>query len=224
MNFTPFEISIVSVLINSTIAAVAISTLIYQRSHNARSLDFNFHPSFTVSEFDSKTNSTWTPKLCESADSLSKHFCADDHWFDISNDSSGPAFEFKCFIINSRESIGDINDKHFDTRIISREALVRNDLLQYKIPIDSIPFRHYNKAALETLFLVIEYKTISLRSIYRQVIALNIYPISESSQISDWKGAVEISTPQVVSFKQIKWYQNSKRLLIKDLRKLIEQN
>ena len=51
MKLTSETIQMIGILINSTIAIVAIATLIYQRIFNTKTLDYNLHPVFSINDF-----------------------------------------------------------------------------------------------------------------------------------------------------------------------------
>ena len=222
MDLTENEIQLIGILINSIIAAVAIGTLIYQIKFNTKTLDYNLHPIFQVIDFCPTITPFWTPKLCDSADPNSKHYCTDDHWFDIKNLSNGPAFEFQCYLIHTKEINRDLRISDFKKRVIKREAFVNRGNLQYKIPTDAIPFRFYNKASTDQLNIILEYKTANLSSKFRQIIALTYRPKLKQSQITDWKNAVEIMMPEVISLKKIQWWESDQTTLMNELLKIKE--
>lgn len=212
------EINLIGIIINSIIAVAAITTLIYQIIFNTKTLDYNLHPVFTINEFSPNNQKKWTPKLCEAAESSSKHYCTDDHWFNITNTDLGYAFKFSCFIIHKKEIIDDFSKTKFQTRIIKRDTLISNGTIQYKIPKDAIPFRFYNKSITDEIYIIIEYKTVNTKSKFRQIISLKCTPLNEKNQINDWKNAIKISFPEVVALKKISWWQNDKRKLISELK------
>lgn len=220
MELTENGIQLIGILINSIIAIAAIGTLIYQRMFNTKTLDYNLHPDFKVSDFCPQCTTFWTPKLCESSDPKSKHYCTDDHWFDITNHSKGPAFEFKCYLIHNKEINDDFKISNYKNRINKREALVYNGTIKYKIPLDTIPFKYYNKVSADALHVIIEYKTINLRSKFRQIINLSLTPERDISQITDWKNAIKISNPEVASLKKIQWWESDEKTLIRELKKI----
>ena len=217
MKLTSEKIQMIGILINSTIAIVAIATLIYQRIFNTKTLDYNLHPVFSINDFYPSCGDFWTPKLCEASDPNSKHYCTDDHWFNITNTSQGYAFEFSCYLIHKKEINEVLNPEKFKDRIVSREALIKNGKIQYKLPIDSIPFKYYNKSSTDQLFIIIEYKTVNTKSKFRQIFSLSITPKNENNQITDWKKAIKINFPEVVSLKKIYWWQNGIKLLHSEL-------
>lgn len=219
MKLTSNEVEMIGILINSVIAIGAIATLIYQRIYNTRTLDYNLHPVFSINDFCPECGDFWTPKLCEASDPNSKHYCADDHWFNVINVSQGYAFEFSCLLIHGKEISDDFKIEKFKDRIIKREAFIKNGRIQYKLPIDSIPFKYYNKSSTEDLFILIEYKTVNAKSKFRQIISLTITPKEEKNQITDWKKAIKINFPEVVSLKKINWWENDSKLLISELKK-----
>ncbi|MDH4474007.1 MAG: hypothetical protein QE487_15475 [Fluviicola sp.] len=217
------EVEEISLIINSVIAIAAIGTLVYQRIYNSKSLDYTFHPIFKLHDFCPHCTKFWTPKLCESSEPNSKHFCTDDHWFDITNISTGIAFEFSCYLIHKSEARKGFSSSEFKSRIKKREAFIKDGNIQYKIPKDSIPFKYYNKSSTDSLFAIIEYKTVSYGSRYLQIIELNCLPKIELNQITDWKGAIEVSKPNVVSLKKINLWNNSDKLLKSELAKIIQE-
>ena len=220
MDLTSDEIQLLGIIVNSIIASAAIGTLIYQRIFNTKTLDYNLHPVFQVTDFCPECTKYWTPKLCESANPRSKHFCTEDHWFNITNLSHGPAFQFKCYLIHNLEITSDYKIDKYTDRIIEREALVNKGTVQYKIPIDAIPFKFYNKSATDDFFIIIEYRTVNLKTKFRQVISLHYNPEANVSQINDWKNAISISLPEVCSLKKVKWWQSKSKTLVKELMKV----
>lgn len=219
MKITSNEIQMIGISINSIIAISAIATLIYQRIFNTKTLDYTLHPVFLIKDFCPECGTFWTPKLCEASEPNSKHYCTDDHWFNISNVSQGYAFEFSCLLIHGKEITDDFNIEKFKNRKIKREAFIKNGEIQYKLPIDAIPYKYYNKSSTEDLFIIIEYKTVNTKSKFRQIVSLTIAPKIEKNQISDWKEAIIISFPEVVSLKKINWWENGNKMLISELKK-----
>lgn len=217
---TETKIQLTGIIINSFIAIVAIATLIYQRIFNTKTLDYNLHPVFIITDFDPKSTKYWTPKLCEASDPSSKHYCTDDHWFNLTNSAPGYAFQFSCYLIHKKEISDKFDKSKFDTRVIKRETLVKNGNVQYKIPKDAIPFRFYNKSTTEELYIVVEYKTVNSKSKFRQVISLTCTPMEENNQITDWKNAIKINFPEVESLKKIYWWESEKKTLIKELKRI----
>ncbi len=220
---TPQETQFLGIIINSAIAVVAIATLIYQRRFNIRTLDYNLHPVFKVKIFGN-CRDQWTPMLCEAADPNSKHFCTDDHWFDIHNISTGYAFNFNCMLLHNKEVTDEFKLSSFKDRIAKRETLIQNGRIQYKIPPTSLPFKYYNKSATEEMFIVVEYKTVNSLSKFRQIISLTTKPLSDTNQITDWKDAIQINFPEVSSLKKIYWWQNNEKSLLKELQKVKNNN
>ena len=147
--------NLIAILINASIALIAVATLIYQRIYNRRLMDYNFHPIFKLYRFCNRENTHWTPDSCDGSNPISKHTCTKDHWFDVVNESTGIAFNVKVSLITGMEIASKLKLDDYNKRVQRTQALLKDGMLQYALPNDAIPFSCYQSKTSDIYFVII---------------------------------------------------------------------
>ena len=209
--------NLIAILINASIALIAVATLIYQRIYNRRLMDYNFHPIFKLYRFCNRENTHWTPDSCDGSNPISKHTCTKDHWFDVVNESTGIAFNVKVSLITGMEIASKLKLDDYNKRVQRTQALLKDGMLQYALPNDAIPFSCYQSKTSDIYFVIIEYKTVNGLKSYVQIVQLAVRPYSKDLTITDWKRSIVLFNPTVVSLLELNWYHHKTRRITKAL-------
>lgn len=205
------KMDLLAVVINAIIALIALGTLQYQRLYNRRLMDYSFHPIFKLIRFCHKNSTHWTPEVCDGANPDSKHTCTKDHWFDLINISNGIAFDLTVTLLNTSEIKNTLDTDKLKSRNVQTSALLKDGVIQYSLPIDAIPFSLFKPKTSDIFFVILEYRTVNGFKSFVQIAQLSIRPNGGQTTITDWKQAIVIFNPTIVSLLELNWYHNKKK-------------